>query len=301
MKKLFIIGAMRSGSSSIASYLKQHPSVYDSRVKEPNFMIYHNHEQKYLRSDGSVMELPNYATELEHYKDLYSNMDEGALAIDASSSYISYRQAAENIKALYPDAYILVTLREPIERAVSAYKFNRARGTELRTDFMKILEDEIAEKDSEIFAPWRYIHCGRYEQNLKPYFERFSKDRMYIQSFDDFKEDPLKALTRISEFLGLEDFQYDSSHKVNSSAAPNSISQLVNRALIRNSPPIKLGKKIIKDMFPNISTVKVLAKIENADYLSDNSKAVVTLDGEKEMLAKVFSSQKSIKAIIRER
>ena len=88
---------------------------------------------------------------------------------------------------------------------------------------------------------------------------------------------------------------------MNSSAAPNSISQLVNRALIRNSPPMKFGKKIIKDMFPNISTVKVLAKIENADYLSNNSKAVVTFDGEKEMLAKVFSSQKSIKAIIRER
>lgn len=298
MKRLFIIGAMRSGSSSIATYLKQHPDVISSSVKEPNFMIFYEQDKTYLRSDGTKLQLQRYATELESYEALYASGSSDGIAIDASSSYISYPQAAENIYKLYPDAYILATLRDPVERAISAYKFNRARGTETRDDFVSILSGEIDGKDKGIFAPWRYIHCGKYSDNLAPYFNTFSSDKMYIQNFDTFKTDPQNALKELTEFLGLKPYQYDVSFKVNSSAAPNALSRIINKILIKNSEPIKILRSCVKKAFPKLKTVDVLTTIEGIKNGSKPPIVTTTFDEERQMLESVFAKDLTVSKII---
>lgn len=268
MKRVFIIGAMRSGSSSLTSYLKQHPNIFNSRVKEPNFMIFHSNGRNFLRTDGSPMKPARYAVDRQEYDALFEDAPADSFLVDASSSYISYPHAAKTIASLFPDAYIIATLREPITRAISAYRFNCARGTESRDSLETALEMELSGESENYFAPWRYLHCGDYSRNLKPYFENFPREQILLQTYDHFNNDPKASLSAISQFVGLTPFEFDTSNVVNASSAPNAVSRGLNRLLLRNGPITRVLKGTARSIAPSISTTSLLKTLESLPGLA---------------------------------
>ncbi len=298
MKRLFIIGAMRSGTSSIASYLKQHPDVFESKVKEPNFMVFEEGPKAYYRPNGELL-IPNvWASSQDRYEELYAGATPDQVLIDASSSYLSYPQAARSIRKLYPDSYIFVILRDPVERAISAFQFNRARGTESRSDLSIIIKDEIDGMSNDVFSPWKYVHCGKYERNIAPYVSLFPKNRLMLQRFTAFRENPDRTLGLLTEFLGLSTYMYNTNVRVNSSSAPNILSRYSNRILIGATSKCGYIKGVAKILFPGISAVKILAYLESLKIPGNNVKE--NFDKELELLNDAYSEDKSISELIAE-
>ncbi len=113
-----ILGAMRSGTTSLYHYLKQHPEIFMPSLKEPHFFSYFG---------KPVSPLPSYIRSarwnLEDYLTLFESAMNGQLIGEASVSYLYYyRETIENIKRVYRDNYsqlkCIAILRNPVERTI---------------------------------------------------------------------------------------------------------------------------------------------------------------------------------------
>jgi hypothetical protein len=140
---------------------------------------------------------------------------EDAVSFDASGYYIYHPHAAARIAKDLPDAKVLVMLRDPVERAFSAYRHEFARGYETES-FEKALEleDERVEPELEkmlvdpTYASFSHRHHsyrrrGFYAEQLERFTEALGRDQVLVVDSDRFFSRPVEEYRRIIEFLGL--------------------------------------------------------------------------------------------------
>ena len=138
----FVVGAARSGTTSLYQYLSQHPQVYLPPVKELNYFSQVTSDQYQDYEEP----LPNktYHTKIiqsaESYDRLFEGASEGLLKGDVSPSYLWHHQTAKRIAEHNPNAKILVTLRHPVKRAFSHYLMAKSVGYDHSTSFEKAIE-----------------------------------------------------------------------------------------------------------------------------------------------------------------
>ena len=132
MPNFLIIGAMKSGTTALYYYLEQHPDIYMSPVKEPNFFSSHKQENA-----------ADTVTEFGIYRQLFSG-GSGKKAIgEASHSYLYEPGAAAEIRRYIPEAKLIAILRNPIERAYSHFLHMVRSGTEPLDDFARALQEDV--------------------------------------------------------------------------------------------------------------------------------------------------------------
>jgi hypothetical protein len=191
----FIVGAAKAGTSAFYAYLKQHPQVYMSPVKEPHFFsrVEPGEKQRYrIRT----------TTDQESYLELFKKA-KGALAIgEASSSYLWDERAPYRIREQVPDARIIILLRDPIERAYSHYLMNVRQGTQ-PLPFYEALEEDRG-KQSRTTANL-YVELGQYASQVERYLGLFGPERVQVLLFEDLKRDPAGLMRQAAHFLGLEE------------------------------------------------------------------------------------------------
>lgn len=188
----FIVGAMRAATTSLYHYLGQHPDVYMSPVKEPHFFSDYGD----VAWTGGEPD----AASLEDYLDLFADAGEAAVVGEASTSYLCDPRTPDRIHARVPDARILASLRDPIERAWSHFRMSRD-GT--RDDLRALLED--LDRDA---PDWRrryhFLWQGFYAEPVRRYRDRFGPDRVLVVTVDQLKADALGLLEEIAGFLGID-------------------------------------------------------------------------------------------------
>jgi hypothetical protein len=209
----FIIGAPKAGTTSLYHYLKNHPQVVMSSVKEPNFFSFPELEkQKLYYKDDSV-------NNEQEYLQLFNNNKAQAKAIgEASVSYLFYPGTALRIKSFQPDAKIIVMLRNPFDRAWSHYlmdyKLNYVRDT-----FDNIATKRVnGHKNNQHFQ--QYIELGLYYKQLKNYIDVFGKEQLYIGIYDDLKSDTQKVFDEICRFLDINKMALSETPAYNSAEVP---------------------------------------------------------------------------------
>ena len=184
LPKLILIGAMKSGTTSLFEYLKTHPEfVPPSRRKEPNFF--------------SINSIYNMGP--EWYEDLFSREENGgSVAFEASGTYTKrhlFPFAAERIYNLLPEAQLVYLVRDPLERIVSHYRHQMgSRGRWENRPF------SLAIRESR-----DYIDTSRYAWQLDPYLERFSRDQICVVTTERLKTEPSSVLAEIASFAGVDD------------------------------------------------------------------------------------------------
>ncbi len=109
----FLVGAPKSGTSSFYEYLSAHPDIYLPKVKELHYFAYPEVADTYY-------DVPFVASESE-YLGLFDNRRGEKCAGDLSPSYLYRELAADRIQRFQPDAKIIISLRNPIKRAISHY------------------------------------------------------------------------------------------------------------------------------------------------------------------------------------
>lgn len=203
LPNFLIIGAPRSGTTSLHSYLKQHPQIFLPNFKEPSFFAYDSNDQKvieiYSRLDGA------YAYDLirsmEDYENLFKMVHNEIAIGESSTCYLSFPRAHENIKKSIPDAKLIVSLRNPIDSSYSLYNWAYMFKV-IDTPFYKFSEDQQIEAikniDNIYFNPYYYF------RNLKRYYDLFNHDQIKVLVFDEWIKNPEETVKDIFQFIGVD-------------------------------------------------------------------------------------------------
>jgi hypothetical protein len=220
-----VIGAAKSGTTSLAAYLDQHPRIAMSSIKEARFLGYGGEVPLYRgygKNGKKLMRINCECTpsDWEGYQSLFSHAEPGQIRGESSPAYLYEPCAPAYIFSRRPDARLIAILRNPVERAYSSYLHLRRENAEPLT-FLKALEAESARMAEGAGLPWRYVDLGRYTQQLERYRKRFSSDQMLVLLYDDMRKDPVGLCRQVYRFLNVDDqFIPDVSERYNLSGEP---------------------------------------------------------------------------------
>jgi hypothetical protein len=219
----FIVGAPKSGTTSLYAYLDGHPQVYMSPVKEPLY---------FCPDARSSENRPNHRNEEAAYLALFSDATDELRLGEASTRYLVSREAPGLIRAFQPDAYIVAMLRNPVEMLHALHNERVSQAHEPITDFAAALAADDERRDGVAARPdapplvWLYLDYARYAEQLERWYAAFGRARVHVVVFDDFAADTPGAFRRVLEFLEIDPFYQPASF------APRNVSHR-QRPLVR--------------------------------------------------------------------
>lgn len=241
----FIIpGAAKSGTSSLAAYLSQHPDIFISKPKEPTFFTYAEAPPLFNGPDKFHEQI---VCDPCQYMALFSKSGKCKAIGEASTTYLGQpEKSIENIKRFVPNhelLKIIIILRNPIERAFSNYMMCVMNGWEELSFREAISVEVVNSRLAKGWAPWSdYLEEGMYSEKVRAYIENFQDVRIYL--YEDFQRDPIGLLKDIFFFLRVDDaFVPDVSLQINASGQPKS--KLVHRILTTDNPVRKLARSAL--------------------------------------------------------
>ena len=215
-----VIGAMKSATTSLYTYLKQHPEIFMTKIKEPMFFNHYkqNLDYKVLGSKSKKL------TTLEDYWLMFENVSSEKAIGEASPAYIYNKKAPQLIKENLQNVRIIAILRQPVDRAYSNYLHVLRADKENSNSFEESIEKE-KERINEKWSPlYHYIEKGYYSHQLQRYYDLFPSEKIKVYLFEDIIKSPKETLKDIFKFLEVdENVEIDTSNKSNVSGIPKGI------------------------------------------------------------------------------
>jgi hypothetical protein len=187
MPDFLVVGAMRSGTSSLARDLRAHPDVYLSEEKELHFF-----DLRYERGTG-------------WYEAQFVAGESVNAVGEATQTYMYDPEALARIADRIPDVRLIAILRDPVERAYSHYWLNRSLGKE-ELDFGDAIEREasrLRSNDKLKRFTYSYVDRGRYLEQLERVDRLFPASHVHILLFEDLRDRPVETFGSICRFLGI--------------------------------------------------------------------------------------------------
>lgn len=176
----FVIGAPKCGTTSLHVYLRRHPEISMSSVKEP-----------------FVFAAEDWRSRLSEYTGL---LDPTAAVRGESSTVYSqfphFGEVPARIEAVVPEASFLYIVRDPVDRALAHYRQRVVDGKERRSPEGALAD--YAEPDSV------YLAASRYATQLRLYLRRFSRNRVLVLDQEELRERRVRTLAKVFEFLGVD-------------------------------------------------------------------------------------------------
>ena len=219
MPNFLIIGFEKAGTTSVYHYLKQHPQVFMSPIKETNFFLHKGQNPEVLPYLGKELLV---VRKIADYLALFEEVSKHKAIGEASPLYLADPNAAECIRHYIPHAKLIALLRDPVERAYSAYWMRVRDGRETRS-FEQAVEEELCGRLDDLLEIGRrhYVRWGLYARHLKFYFNRFDRSQLAIYLFEDMQADPRGLMRELFRFLDVDDaFAPDTSVHYNASGVP---------------------------------------------------------------------------------
>ena len=215
-----IIGAMKAATTSLYTYIKQHPDIFMTKVKEP--MFFNNFNQN---TDFKVLgNKSKKVNSLLDYFSMFGSVKNESAIGEASPAYIYNENAPHLIKEHLPDVKIIAILRQPTDRAYSNFLHTKRADRENVNSFEQAIKIE-KERISDNWSPlYHYIQKGFYSVQLKRYYNLFPKENIKVYLFEDVVKTPKETLKDIFKFLNVdENIEIDVSKKSNVSGTPKGI------------------------------------------------------------------------------
>lgn len=185
-----IVGAQKAGTTAIDHYLRQHGDVSMAVRKEVHFF------------DGAARDVASLAG----YHSFFQFWRRRRLYGEATPCYMAAPGAIERIVSYNPDVKLLVSLRDPVDRAYSAWNMERQRNREQRT-FLTAIEEEIATLNS-LSEPveYRAYYLGRslYCRQLDAMFSAIDSSRVLVVRNEKLRAGDAEEYAKICAFLGIE-------------------------------------------------------------------------------------------------
>lgn len=176
---IFLVGAAKSGTTTVSSILDRHPNIAVP-IKEPSFFSSTN-----LPADNlDTVNRKRHINTIEEYVKLYENQKEGQLLADCSVMYlIAYENTINNLKRIYGELYrklkIIIILRNPIDRAYSHYNMLLRNGIET-LPFEEAILQENYERRRHLRRGFDYLGNGLYFKQVKAFLESFDDVKIFL-------------------------------------------------------------------------------------------------------------------------
>lgn len=189
-----VAGAGKAGTTSLHEYLAQHPDVFMSTFKEPNYFV------------------PDYGYDnWEDYLALFAGARDEKAVGESSTGYLYCENSPSWIKSVLGRIKIILILRNPAQRAASLYWWMVREGYENASTFAQALELESSRMQSrtfraecpQFFPDYLYYHSGLYSEQVRRYLSTFGNDNTRIYIFEEFVKKPLMVCRDIFEFLNV--------------------------------------------------------------------------------------------------
>jgi hypothetical protein len=202
-----LIGAAKSGTTSLQAWLADHPFVLPATMKEVHYFDYYY----YYGEDWYRIHFPAAAArsafEREHRRPFLTG--------EASPTYLSHQWAPERIRRALPGARLLVLLRNPVDRAYSQYQMS------VREDLEDLPFEEALEREAERLAPelrrvrrdrhhrslplakHSYLHRSHYDDQMERWLALFPRSQFHVARAEDLESSPQETLDGVHAFLEL--------------------------------------------------------------------------------------------------
>ncbi len=248
LPNFLIVGAAKAGTTSIYQYLKQHPEVYMSSIKEPKYFSSLCLDLP-LKGSGDRGIGQEYGLSWYEYLELFANVEEEKTVGEASADNLYYHdRVIPFIKNHLGDIKIIIVLRNPVERAFSAYTHLTRDGRETLS-FEEALEVEKTRKQENYSFIWFYQDAGFYYSGVKAYIDAFGKDMIKIYFSQDLSNDAVCLMQDIYGFLGVYSTFVPQIRRYNVSGIPKS--QFLQRFLNKPTTVKSLAKRLIPEIVMN--------------------------------------------------
>ncbi len=235
MPNFLVIGAAKSGTTALYYALRQHPEIYMSPKKEPNFFALEGDRPAY-RGPGDQQAINRHSiTSLAAYQRLFAGVSQEPAVGEASTSYLYHARAPERIRHYVPNAKLIVILRHPVERAYSSFLHLVRDRREPLADFAQALQAEQARIRDHWEHIWHYTRMGFYSVQLERYFNAFDAGQIRVHLYDEWVSNPLQVIRETFRFLGVDErFVPDLSLRPNVSGIPRN--QLLQTLVTKLNP-----------------------------------------------------------------
>ena len=243
-----IVGAAKAGTTALYHQLGTHPDIFMSPQKEMNFFALENQVLDF-KGPGDMNGIHRTSiTDLENYLSFFEGSNKGQIKGEASPLYLYSDSAATNIHKYAPNIKIIVCLRNPIDRAFSAFSHLIRDQRELELDFISAFYKNQERKNAGWAEIWHYGSMGLYADQLERYYSTFNKSQVLVLIYEEFLKDPQSTLKKICDFLKIDpSFHFDPEKKYNQSRSPRF--KRLHQVLIRPHYIKKIGKFIIPRRF----------------------------------------------------
>jgi hypothetical protein len=199
---LIIGGTTKAATTSVYKYLRDHPEVCGSSLKETRFFLNPSYPtpipETYVDS------------EKEGYKQYFRACTGEPVRLEATPTYLYSEQTPGALQHYLPEVRCVFILRDPIDRLVSWYRFAKQNGEiSMSISFKEYIDRQMSEESGEVSSPWRVLKQGRYARYLRNYIEVFEEGEVHVEFFKYVVEEPELSLNRISRFAGVDSKFFD--------------------------------------------------------------------------------------------
>jgi hypothetical protein len=277
----FVVGAAKSGTTTVADFLAAHPEVFVSPVKEPNHFgsdirieefspafkaNTHLDEEDYFRNDELVPRQVAWIRNSENYKRLFQKGGSFIRRADCSTSYLYSENASEEIFSYNPNARIIIMLRNPITRAFSHYLMALKYGF-TTLSFREAIEEDMRKSEKGWGKSELFLELGEYSEQIQRYMDYFPLEQLFIHLTEDLST-PF-FYRELCAFLEVDYFELSKPEKSNTAGL--SRYPKVNQWLTQNNLKKRLGQ-IIPQPFRN--------RIKKIYYTNVNLPTLNEVDGQ---------------------
>ena len=250
-----VIGAGKSGTTSLDFYLSQHPQLFMSKVKEPNFLAYEAHTVDDFPDEETKTHFEQSVTDLDSYYALFSEAKEDQLIGEVSNTTLYMPHALETIQKHIPHVKLIAIIRQPAERLFSRYT-HLLRVNKVPTDNF---EKDIFDENSIWWSRADLVQEGFYAKHLQKFYDTFGSDKMKVILFEDLMKNTENCMDEIASFLSIDKFAFETGTQFNKSGKIKS--QSMNKLVGHDSVIIKSLKASIPGVYKKIKENKGLKKL----------------------------------------
>jgi hypothetical protein len=241
---LFIVGAMKCGTTSLHHYLSQHPAISMSRVKEPDVFV------------G-----PQWREHVSGYGRLLDA--EAPVRGESSTNYTKYPlfpDVPARIAEVAPHAKLVYVVRDPLSRCVSQWVHNVGQGRESRS-----LDDAVRDFDDPQNS---YVWSGRYATQVERYLEHFGLDQLLVLDHTKLLNDRLATVRLVFRFLGVDDGFVSPAFdaEFNRGDRRRQLGSIGSR--LRSSPAMAVYRRLPRSFKPALGWTRrrLMSPIERPDF-----------------------------------
>ncbi len=253
--QFLVIGAARSGTTALYQHLVEHPRLFLTEPKEPHYFALTGTTPAFT-GPGDRQTINRLAvTDPGAYRALYRSARPDQVRGEASVSTLYYPEAVTRVREEVPDARLVAVLRDPVERAFSAYGFMRTRGWEPSATFEGALADERRRIAAGWHHIWHYTAMSRYGEQIRHVLDVFPRDQVLVLRHEDMVDDVAGVLRRVHAFLGVPELPPTAAPDPHRSGEPRikSLSRAVSthhplKKLIAPVLPVTLRRRLRREI-----------------------------------------------------